>query len=106
MGDILVIGAGGVASVAIHKMAQMQVTNPEVFGKISVASRTISKCHVIAESVDERHDVTIDCYQIDADNVEATTALIKQVKPELLVNLALPYQDLHLMDACLNAGVH
>ncbi len=106
MGDIIIIGAGGVASVAAHKMAQLQITEEGLFDKISIASRTISKCHAIAESVLERHDVIIDCYQIDADNVSETTKLLQNIKPDLLVNLALPYQDLHLMEACLAAGVH
>ena len=101
MNRVLVIGAGGVSSVAVHKMAM----NPDLFGPITLASRTLAKCDRIAQSVKERTGTTIDTAQIDADDVPATTALIERVKPDLLVNLALPYQDLNLMDACLNAGV-
>jgi saccharopine dehydrogenase (NAD+, L-lysine-forming) len=102
MAKVLVIGAGGVGSVAVHKMAM----NSQIFTGIALASRTKAKCDAIAASVKERTGVTIDTYQIDADDVAATTALIHEVKPVLVVNLALPYQDLHIMDACLAAGVN
>ena len=102
MSKVLVIGAGGVGSVAVHKMAM----NSNIFSDITLASRTLSKCDAIAQSVKERTGVSITTAQIDADDVAATTALIKQVGPELVVNLALPYQDLAIMDACLAAGVH
>ena len=101
MSKVLVIGAGGVGSVAVHKMAM----NGDIFSDIHLASRTQSKCDAIAESVKARTGVTITTYALDADDVAATTALLNQIKPKLLVNLALPYQDLHLMDACLAAGV-
>lgn len=100
MKDVLVIGAGGVSSVAVHKMAK----NPDLFGKITLASRRKFKCDAIAESVKARFGVTIDTAEVDADDVAATSKLIEAVKPNLLVNLALPYQDLNLMDACLNTG--
>jgi len=106
MSKILVIGAGGVGSVAVHKMAQMQAGSTDIFSHISLASRTLSKCDAIAASVKERTGVDIDTYQLDADDVPATTALLKDIKPELVVNLALPYQDLNIMDACLAAGVN
>jgi len=102
MAKVLVIGAGGVGSVAVHKMAM----NAGIFTGIALASRTKSKCDAIAASVKERTGVSIDTYQIDADDVAATTALINEVKPVLVVNLALPYQDLNIMDACLAAGVN
>ena len=102
MGKVLVIGAGGVASVAVHKMAM----NPDIFTDVTLASRTKSKCDAIAESVRARTGVTIRTAQIDAMDVAATVALIRETGCELLVNLALPYQDLALMDACLAAGVH
>lgn len=102
MAKVLVIGAGGVGSVAVHKMAM----NSDIFTGIALASRTKSKCDAIAASVKERTGVVIDTYQIDADDVAATTALINKVKPVLVVNLALPYQDLNIMDACLAAGVN
>ncbi|MET0587574.1 MAG: saccharopine dehydrogenase family protein, partial [Novosphingobium sp.] len=100
MSKVLVIGAGGVGSVAVHKMAM----NPQIFSHISLASRTKSKCDAIAESVKQRTGVTIDTYEIDAEEVPALTRLIQQIGPKLVVNLALPYQDLAIMDACLAAG--
>ncbi len=102
MSKVLVIGAGGVGSVAVHKMAM----NPEIFSEIHLASRTQSKCDAIAQSVKERTGQAVATYAIDADDVGATTALILQISPQLVVNLALPYQDLHIMDACLAAGVN
>lgn len=102
MSRVLVIGAGGVSSVAVHKMAM----NSDVFSHITLASRTKAKCDAIADSVLKRTGVTIETAQIDADDVAATTALIRAVKPVLVVNLALPYQDLTIMDACLAAGAH
>ncbi|MEL6219432.1 MAG: saccharopine dehydrogenase family protein, partial [Pseudomonadota bacterium] len=102
MSTVLVIGAGGVGSVAVHKMAM----NAGIFSEIHLASRTVSKCEAIAASVKERTGVTVHTHGVDADNVAETVALIEKVKPALLVNLALPYQDLALMDACLATGVH
>lgn len=102
MSKVLIIGAGGVGSVAVHKCAQV----PEVFTEIHLASRTKSKCDAIAASVLARTGVSVPTYAVDADNVAETVALIKRIKPDLLVNLALPYQDLTLMDACLETGVH
>ncbi len=102
MGKVLVIGAGGVGSVAVHKMAM----NPEIFPEIALASRTVSKCEAIAESVRARTGREIETHAVDADDVEQTVALIRKVEPAVLVNLALPYQDLALMEACLATGVH
>ncbi len=102
MSRVLVIGAGGVGSVAVHKMAM----NADIFTHISLASRTKSKCDAIAASVKARTGVTIDTYEIDAEEVPALTRLIQKIEPTLVVNLALPYQDLAIMDACLAAGVH
>lgn len=102
MAKVLVIGAGGVGSVAVHKMAM----NPDIFGEVVLASRTKSKCDAIGASVKQRTGRDVATYQIDADDVAATTALIREVKPALVVNLALPYQDLAIMDACLAAGVN
>jgi len=99
---VLVIGAGGVSSVAVHKMAM----NADIFGHISLASRTISKCDAIAASVKQRTGVSIDTYAIDAEDVPALSALIRKIGPKLVVNLALPYQDLAIMEACLQTGVH
>ena len=102
MAKVLVIGAGGVGSVAVHKMAM----NSGIFTEIALASRTVSKCEAIAASVKQRTGINVATYQIDADDVAATTALLNTVKPVLVVNLALPYQDLAIMDACLAAGVN
>ncbi len=102
MSKVLVIGAGGVSSVAVHKMAM----NPAIFSHISLASRTKSKCDAIAESVKTRTGQAIDTYEIDAEEVQAMIRLIEKVQPALIVNLALPYQDLAIMDACLATGVH
>ncbi len=100
MTKVLVIGAGGVGHVAIHKMAMLA----DVFDEIHLASRTVAKCTAIAESVLTRTGVTISVDAIDADDVAATVALIERIEPDLLVNLALPYQDLALMEACLRTG--
>ena len=104
MADILIIGAGGVGSVVAHKCAQL--AKEGAFGKITLASRTLSRCDEIARSVKARLGVDIATAQVDADNVPELCALIRQVKPHTVLNNALPYQDLHIMDACLDCGVH
>ena len=101
MSRVLVIGAGGVGSVAVHKMAM----NPGIFSDIHLASRTVTKCDAIAASVKTRTGVDIATYAIDAEDIPALTALIGRIGPKLVVNLALPYQDLAIMDACLRTGV-
>lgn len=101
MSKVLIIGAGGVGSVVAHKCAQV----PAVFSEITLASRTVTKCEAIAKSVKERTGRTIATRAVDADNVPEMVTLLKEIKPALLINVALPYQDLHLMDACLQAGV-
>jgi saccharopine dehydrogenase (NAD+, L-lysine-forming) len=101
MSKVLIIGAGGVGHVVAHKCAQV----PEVFSEIMLASRTKSKCDAIAASVKERTGRTIQTAALDADNVAETVALIKKFQPKLVLNVALPYQDLALMDACLETGV-
>ena len=101
-GKIMIIGAGGVATVAVHKCAQV----PEVFKEIVLASRTLSKCEAIRKDIKRRYDKDIQTAQVDADNVPELTVLIRKFEPDVVLNLALPYQDLHIMDACLAAGVH
>ncbi|WP_299076881.1 saccharopine dehydrogenase family protein [uncultured Ruegeria sp.] len=101
-GKTLVVGAGGVSHAAVHKMAM----NSDIFTEITLASRTKSKCDAIAAAVKDRVGVDIDTAELDAYKVEDTVKLIKETGAELLVNLALPYQDLVLMDACLEAGIH
>ena len=99
MGRVLIIGAGGVGTVVAKKVAQ----NSDVFTEIMLASRTKSKCDKIASEIT---NVKIQTAAVDADNVPELVALMKSFKPELVINVALPYQDLHIMDACLEAGVN
>ncbi len=101
MSTVLVIGAGGVSSVCVHKMAMNHAT----FSDIHLASRTRSKCDAIAASVKDRTGQDVTTYEIDAEEVPAMVNLIRKAGPSLVVNLALPYQDLPIMDACLEAGV-
>ena len=100
MGKVLIIGAGGVGTVVVHKVAQ----NTDVFTEIMLASRTKSKCDVIAADVKKRYGVDIQTAQVDADNVEELVTLFKAFGPKLVINVALPYQDLTIMEACLQAG--
>ena len=102
MSRLLIIGCGGVASVAVHKCCQ----NSEVFEEICIASRTVSKCDALKEKLQGTTKTKITTAQVDADNVEELVALIRKVQPDVVLNLALPYQDLHIMDACLETGVH
>lgn len=102
MGKVLIIGAGGVGTVVVHKVAQ----NNDVFTEIMLASRTKSKCDVIAADVKKRYGVSIKTAQVDADNVPELVVLLKSFQPKLVINVALPYQDLTIMDACLEAGVN
>jgi len=101
MAKVLIVGAGGVGGVVAHKCAQV----PEVFGEIVLASRTLSRCEKIQREVKELQGRDIRVRTVDADDVPAMVALLREEKPDLLLNVALPYQDLHLMDACLEAGV-
>ena len=98
MSRVLIIGAGGVGQVVAHKCAQV----PEVFSEIWLASRTEEKCRRIAAQISR----PIHTAQVDADDVAQTVALIRRVQPSLVINVALPYQDLAIMDACLETGVH
>ncbi len=98
MGKVLIIGAGGVGSVVAHKCAQV----PEVFSEIVLASRTQSKCEAIARSLNR----PILTAQVDADHPAEVTALIRRHTPDLVINVALPYQDLSIMEACLESGVN
>ena len=102
MSTVLIIGAGGVGGVVAHKCAQLA----DIFTDITLASRTVSKCDAIAASVRERTGVSIKTAAVDADNVPELSALIRKVKPALVINVSLPYQDLHIMDACLATGVN
>jgi saccharopine dehydrogenase (NAD+, L-lysine forming) len=97
MNRVLIVGAGGVGQVVAHKCAQVQ----EVFTDICLASRTLEKCDRIAVQLPRK----ILTAKVDADNVPEMVALISQFKPDIVINVALPYQDLHIMDACLETGV-
>ncbi len=102
MPKVIIIGAGGVGNVVAHKCAQL----PEIFEEIVLASRTVSKCDAIAKDIEAKQGRTIRTAAIDADDVAATTALLRRREATtLVINVALPYQDLPLMDACLAAGV-
>lgn len=100
MGKALIIGAGGVASVVVHKCCQ----NAEVFEEICIASRTKSKCDALKEKL-EGGKTIIHTAQVDADNTQEVIDLIKSFGPDIVINVALPYQDLTIMDACLATGV-
>ena len=102
MSKVLIVGAGGVGGVVAHKCAM----NSQVFTEILLASRTKSKCDKIAADIKEMHGVDIQTAALDADIVAETVELIKKFKPKLLINVALPYQDLVLMDACLETGTN
>lgn len=102
MAKVLIIGAGGVGSVVAHKCA----LNADVFTDIMLASRTVAKCDKIAAEIREMHGVEIQTAQVDADIVSEVVMLIKRFQPVLVINVALPYQDLPIMDACLETKVH
>ncbi|WP_342511999.1 saccharopine dehydrogenase family protein [Sporosarcina sp. FSL K6-1522] len=101
MGKALIIGAGGVAGVVVHKCCQV----PDVFEEICIASRTVSKCDALKEKLDGGR-TKIQTAQVDADNVEELVELINRFQPDIVINVALPYQDLTIMDACLATGVN
>ena len=102
MSRVLVIGCGGVASVAIHKCCQVS----EVFTELCIASRTKSKCDKLAAELAPKTTTKITTAQVDADDVQQLISLIHTYKPDLVMNIALPYQDLTIMDACLACGVN
>ena len=99
MAKVIIIGCGGVGTVVAHKCAQ----HPEVFSEIVIASRTLSKCEAVVKAIG-RPNVTAD--RVDADSVEELKQLFERHHPEMVINVALPYQDLTIMDACLACGVN
>ena len=99
MAKVLIIGAGGVGTVVAHKCAQ----NPDVFNEIVLASRTKSKCDAIAKAIG-KDNITTD--SVDADSVPQLVELFRRHRPDIVINVALPYQDLTIMDACLECGVN
>ena len=102
MSNILIVGAGGVSAVTIQKMAML----PKIFTNITLASRTLEKCEYIQNLVQNKYNIDINIFKLDADNVNDIVKIIKKVKPFLVLNLALPYQDLTIMDACLITNTH
>jgi saccharopine dehydrogenase (NAD+, L-lysine forming) len=100
---VLIIGAGGVGNVVVKKCAM----NPQVFSEVVLASRTLRKCEAIAAECEAINLPTkVETHQVDADSVPELVALIKKVQPFMIINVALPYQDLTIMDACLETGIH
>lgn len=102
MACVLQIGAGGVGGVVAHKMA----SNRGSFTRIILASRTLDKCRAIADSIREKGLGEIEIDSVDADSIESVVALIEKYRPKLVVNVALPYQDLSIMEACLRTKTH
>ncbi len=101
MSKVLIIGAGGVGGVVAHKAAMEK----QVFSDVVLASRTKSKCDALAAEIKQMHGRTIRTAGVDADDVPQLARLLEAEKPDVVINVALPYQDLHIMDACLEAGV-
>ena len=106
MACVLQIGAGGVGGVVAHKMAMNRAESGGVFSRIILASRTLSKCQAIADSIRAKGFGGIEIDEVDADSVESVVALIEKYRPKLVVNVALPYQDLAIMEACLRTKTH
>ncbi len=102
LANVLIIGAGGVGRVVVHKCVQ----NRDIFEKITLASRRLSSCELYQQEVKARYDMDIDIAEVDADNIPDLVALIQKVKPDMVLNIALPYQDLTIMEACLQTGIH
>ena len=102
MSKVVIIGAGGVGSVVAHMCAK----HPKVFSNILLASRTLQKCKHIAQSVREKHGIEIETTQLDAENIAETTSLLRKFQADLVIHVALPYQDLTIMESCLNAKAH
>lgn len=102
MSKVLIIGVGGVGTVVAHKVAQ----NKDVFSEIVIASRTKSKCDALASELNKKYGVMVQTDAVDADYVDQVVVLFRKHNPELVINVALPYQDLTIMDACLECGVN
>ena len=102
MSKVVIIGVGGVGTVVAHKVAQ----NISVFESVTLASRTKSKCDALAQTLKTKYGVQFETDSVDADNVDEIVALFRRHNPELVINVALPYQDLAIIDACLICGVN
>ena len=103
---VLIVGAGGVGRVVAFKCAQIVEEGRSIISEIMLASRTKSKCDLIAGDVHKKYGVKISTKAVDADNVPELATLIQEFEPKIVINVALPYQDLHIMDACLETGVN
>src|SRR5579862_1104943 len=101
MHKVLIIGAGGVGGVVAHKCAAAR----DVFSDVLLASRTLARCDKIKREIEQLGGRSIRTAQVDADDVPQLVRLLKDYQPKVVINVALPYQDLHIMDACLEAGV-
>jgi saccharopine dehydrogenase (NAD+, L-lysine-forming) len=101
MAKVVIIGAGGVGGVVAHKCALAR----DVFDEVVLASRSVAKCDAIAAQIEQLHGRSIRTAQVDADDVPQLAKLLRAEQPAIVINVALPYQDLHVMDACLDAGV-
>ena len=99
MAKVVIIGVGGVGTVVAHKCA----ANPDVFNEIIVASRTLSKCEALVKSIGKPN---VKADRVDADSIDELVALFERHKPDMVINVALPYQDLTIMEACLKCGVN
>ena len=99
MNKAVIIGAGGVGTVVAHKCAQ----HPEVFGEVVIAARTLSKCQALVDKIGKPN---FSADRVDADSVEELCGLFRRHRPVLCINVALPYQDLTIMEACLQCGVN
>jgi len=102
MAGVLIIGAGGVGRVVVHKVAQ----NSDTFSKITLASRRLESCKIYQDEIKQKYDIYIDIAEVDANKVDELVALIEKVKPDIVLNIALPYQDLTIMEACLKTKTH
>lgn len=102
MSKILVIGAGGVGNVVCHILAQ----HPETFSQIILASRTLQKCQDIAEKIQMKYQMSIVTEQLDADRTKNVISIIEKHNPDVVINVALPYQNIPVMKACIRTGKH
>ena len=100
MARVVIVGAGGVGRVVAHKCAQ----NSEVFSDIILASKTHGKCKKIQKEIKQKQNKNIKIGRVDANNLKELVKLLKNYKPDIVINVALPYQDLTIMDACLEVG--
>ncbi len=101
MAKVLIIGAGGVGRVVLHKCVQ----NRDIFSEITLASRRLESCKEYQDEIRDRYNENIDIAKVDADSVEELVELIDKIKPDIVLNIALPYQDLTIMEACLRCKV-